>query len=83
MIKRFKATGALRIQPGKGHKPVTPVLVDAVKTAVTTQTRHQNLEAIVHVQFLGRLFLQHRPKSAQKHNAQLAIQDPPYPKAAL
>ena len=34
MIKRFEGTGELEVQPGRGCKPVTSVLVDAIKTAV-------------------------------------------------
>ena len=39
MIKRFKRIEKLGIQPGKGHKPVTLVLVHNVRTAVATQSQ--------------------------------------------
>lgn len=39
MIKRFEETGKLGVRPGRGRKPVTPVLVDAVKTAVAAQSQ--------------------------------------------
>ncbi len=39
MIKRFEETGKLGVQPGRGRKRVTPVLVDAVKTAVDAQSQ--------------------------------------------
>ena len=38
MIKRFEETGKLVAQPGRDHKPVILVLVDAIETAVASQT---------------------------------------------
>ncbi len=38
MIKRFEETGKLGVQPGRGRKRVTPILVDAVKTDVDAQS---------------------------------------------
>ncbi|GFQ99965.1 hypothetical protein TNCT_31441 [Trichonephila clavata] len=38
MIKRFEEPGKLGVQPGKGRKRVTPVLIDTVKTAADAQT---------------------------------------------
>ncbi|GFW01704.1 hypothetical protein TNCV_4086191 [Trichonephila clavipes] len=37
MIKRFEETGKLGVQPGRGRKRITPVLVGAVETAVDAQ----------------------------------------------
>ncbi|GFQ99970.1 DUF4817 domain-containing protein [Trichonephila clavata] len=39
MIKRFEETGKLGVQPGRDRKRITPVLVDAVKTAVDVQSQ--------------------------------------------
>ncbi|GFW89358.1 hypothetical protein TNCV_3966481 [Trichonephila clavipes] len=36
-IKRFEETGELEVQPGRGFKRATPVVVDGVKTAVNAQ----------------------------------------------
>ncbi|GFR08249.1 hypothetical protein TNCT_523931 [Trichonephila clavata] len=38
-IKRFEETGKLRVQPGRGRKHVTLVLLDGVKTAVDAQSQ--------------------------------------------
>ncbi|GFQ65973.1 DUF4817 domain-containing protein [Trichonephila clavata] len=39
MIKRFEETGKLGVQPGRDHKRITPVLVDAVKVAIDIQSQ--------------------------------------------
>ncbi|GFX82179.1 hypothetical protein TNCV_4398381 [Trichonephila clavipes] len=54
MIKRFEETGKLVVQPGRGRKRVTPVLVDGVKTAVETQSQTSELGAVARVQILDR-----------------------------
>ncbi|GFQ88964.1 hypothetical protein TNCT_409371 [Trichonephila clavata] len=39
MIKRSEETGKLRVQPGRGHKRITPVFVDGAKTAVDAESQ--------------------------------------------
>lgn len=39
MIKRYEETGKLRFQPGRGRKSAIPVQIDAVKTAVGSQSQ--------------------------------------------
>ena len=38
-IKKFKATKKLGVQPGRGCKPVTPVFVGAIRTAIAAQSQ--------------------------------------------
>ncbi|GFX54784.1 uncharacterized protein TNCV_2556701 [Trichonephila clavipes] len=54
MVKRFEETGKLEVQPERGHKRVTPVLVKGAKPLLMHIHRHQSLGAVVHVQFLER-----------------------------
>ena len=68
MIKRSEETGKL-IQRGRGRKPVKPVLIDAFRTAVASQSHPSVLEGkarkvALHIFMTDRLFLQHHPKSA-------------------
>ena len=43
MIKRFEETEKLGVQPGRNRKPVTPVLADADRTAVTAHSQRSKV----------------------------------------
>ena len=53
MIKRFKETGKVRFQPGKGRKLITLVLVDASRQLLPYSHKHESLGFVAHVQFLN------------------------------
>ncbi|GFQ89869.1 hypothetical protein TNCT_310661 [Trichonephila clavata] len=67
MIKRFEETGKSEVQPGRGRKRITPVLVDNVKAAVD-HVRYIRFRTVARVQFLDRQSIFKAPSEKYSEN---------------
>ncbi|GFQ84936.1 hypothetical protein TNCT_668901 [Trichonephila clavata] len=76
MIKRFEDTSKLEVQPGRGHKRVTPILVRASRQLLKHSPR---VRAVSREADCSDSTIQ---KVLRKRNAPLLVHDPPIPGAA-
>ncbi|GFU06986.1 hypothetical protein TNCV_5007611 [Trichonephila clavipes] len=85
MIKGFEGTGKLEVQPGRGRKRVTPVLVEGVKRDVDAQFMTSEFwgSSACAVSRQTGYFYSTVQKVLRKHNALLSIHDPLNPGAVM